>query len=562
MNKIFNKNKLIPYFIIALISLISLIPFFSMNLSFCNEARIHIARIVSVKQIISEGVFPPFISYKHMCGFGYALNIFYGALTTYIPIIISYITKSEIIALKVYTLLVVALSGFTMFNFVKYIVKDDKKSSLIALIAAIIYILAPYKLANIYSRNAVGEYTAFIFIPMVFQGLYSLLNSKKDGKEYYIAIGAIGLILSHTITTIYVAVFSVIYIIINFKKIKNLNVWKKIFINILIILSITAFYTVPLLEHKLYGDYCIYDNAEMGATGENVQATTVGLKEWLSSEFSNNEINLSLGIIMIWGLLLTCVTYKKSKDKEEYTTFGLLAIIALFMSSKLFPWFAMPRFLNIIQFAWRLSGFFIFFASYICAVNIVQFSSRIKDKHNVLAITCIVLSCIFTVISTMNYWDTLNMKEETDFENQIKNASKIGPYSINREYLPIKSLENLKYIQDREDKTYVVSGEAIILNENKEKLHDVMDVTEVKDATLELPYIYYHGYTVAINGKKVDVHESDKGFIEININEPGKIEVAYTGTITEKCGMIISLVSAIICVCIYLFKRRVYETKE
>ena len=294
MNKIFNKNKLIPYFIIALISLISLIPFFSMNLSFCNEARIHIARIVSVKQIISEGVFPPFISYKHMCGFGYALNIFYGALTTYIPIIISYITKSEIIALKVYTLLVVALSGFTMFNFVKYIVKDDKKSSLIALIAAIIYILAPYKLTNIYSRNAVGEYTAFIFIPMVFQGLYSLLNSKKDRKEYYIAIGAIGLILSHTITTIYVAVFSVIYIIINFKKIKNLNVWKKIFINILIILSITAFYTVPLLEHKLYGDYCIYDNAEMGATGKNVQATTVGLKEWLSSEFSNNEINLSL----------------------------------------------------------------------------------------------------------------------------------------------------------------------------------------------------------------------------------------------------------------------------
>ena len=236
MNKIFNKNKLIPYFIIALISLISLIPFFSMNLSFCNEARIHIARIVSVKQIISEGVFPPFISYKHMCGFGYALNIFYGALTTYIPIIISYITKSEIIALKVYTLLVVALSGFTMFNFVKYIVKDDKKSSLIALIAAIIYILAPYKLTNIYSRNAVGEYTAFIFIPMVFQGLYSLLNSKKDRKEYYIAIGAIGLILSHTITTIYVAVFSVIYIIINFKKIKNLNVWKKILINILIIL--------------------------------------------------------------------------------------------------------------------------------------------------------------------------------------------------------------------------------------------------------------------------------------------------------------------------------------
>lgn len=204
------NNKFFPYIIIMILSAFICIPLFEMNMSEYNEARIHIGRIVSVKEIIKSGIFPNFISSKHMLGFGYALNIFYGVFTTYIPILISLITGSGILALKIFTLITVILSGITMYDFVLELIEDTKKQNninnlesnteernikydklkIIALLASLIYIAAPYKLTDIYARTAVGEYTAFIFIPLVFRGLYKLINDKKKAS-LYIIIGAV-----------------------------------------------------------------------------------------------------------------------------------------------------------------------------------------------------------------------------------------------------------------------------------------------------------------------------------------------------------------------------------
>ena len=92
-----------------------------------------------------------------------------------------------------------------------------------------------------------------------------------------------------------------------------------------------------------------------------------------------------------------------------------------------------------------------------------------------------------------------------------------------------------------------MDGNAIIENESKNKLHDEFEVSKVNNAKIELPYLYYCGYTVKLNGKEIKNHESKNGFVEIEINESGKIEVDYTGTKIEKAGMIISALGLIGC---------------
>lgn len=240
------NSKIIPYVIIIIVAIIVTFPLFKMTLSDYNEFRIHINRVSAIKQVIGEGLFPPTINSKYMNGFGYALNIFYGPITTYIPIIISLFTNSSILSIKIFTVLTVILSGITMYILIKRI--TNRK--LPALIGSLIYMVAPYKLTNIYSRNAVGEYTAFIFIPLVFMGINELLD-KNYKKHYLIIIGGACLILSHTITTIYTAIFAIIYMLMNFKKIKNITLWKYLFMDILIILAITCFYWIPLVEHQI-----------------------------------------------------------------------------------------------------------------------------------------------------------------------------------------------------------------------------------------------------------------------------------------------------------------------
>ena len=72
--------------------------------------------------------------------------------------------------------------------------------------------------------------------------------------------GAIGLMLSHTISTFYTAIFAVAYILFYVKKLKEKGILEKLCINILFILLITAFFWLPMLEAKTAANYAIFDN--------------------------------------------------------------------------------------------------------------------------------------------------------------------------------------------------------------------------------------------------------------------------------------------------------------
>lgn len=198
-----------------------------------------------------------------------------------------------------------------MYNFIYEISKSKK----IALISALIYIFAPYKLTDIYSRNAVGEYTSFIFIPLVFKGIYKLLNGKEKG-DICIIIGAVGLILSHTITTIYVTILAGLYCLLNYEKI-NIKIVKKTLVSVLIIILLTAFYWIPLIEHKAYGDYAIYDEESMGATGQDVYNTGIGLKEWFSSEFRKRRNCIFIRDSNNFGFNTNTICNKANKRKKR-----------------------------------------------------------------------------------------------------------------------------------------------------------------------------------------------------------------------------------------------------
>lgn len=543
------SNKYFHFFIIIIASILFSFNFFRLNLSGFNEARIHIMRIASIKDVILNNIFPCFISAKNMMGFGYALNIFYGPLTTYIPILFSFLFNSSIMGLKLFTLLTVILSGITMYNF---ILKISKRKS-VALLASLIYISAPYKLTDIYSRNAVGEYTSFIFIPMIFEGLYELLKGNKK-RHYLIVIGAVFLVLSHTITTIYVALFAFIYLAINYKLLKDKTVVKYILIDLLLIILFTAFYLVPLLEHRLFGNYTIFDSESMGSTPRNVLNSGLGFSELFASEFGSQEIVFSLGIVIIFSLILSFFTYKKLKDKEEYTLFMILSFLCLWMCTKAFPWFLLPSIFSIVQFAWRLEGFFIFFASYICAYNVITISEMIKDRKKILPITVVIFTLLCGFGGTVRYIKDGNLQQDLNYENAIINAEKFSPYQVNRDYLPLNCGKNLDYIVDREDKVIVLTGNADITNEEKNGLNLKFTANNVENAKLELPYIFYHGYTIKLNDKEIKAYESDNGFLCIDLNENGNVTVNYTGTKLEKVGFIITAITLAITIIYTLVK--------
>ena len=572
------KDKIIHYIIIIAASLIAAIPLINLRIYGTDDGYVHMLRIFGMEQILKEQNFPPFIYSKFANGFGYAINLFYSPFVTYGPLFFRIFGLHYYTCLKLFAYSTILISCFTMYNFLYEVSKKRE----IAILGAVIYAFIPYRLETIFNRFAIGEFTAYIFFPMLFHGLFNLL--KGDGKKhYYIAIAAIGLILTHTISTEYSAIFALLYIVFNFRQLKNKEVIKKIAINVIFILAITAFFTVPLMEHKILGNYVIFNSTSMKSLPSDVQNSTIKISQLFKDIGEVNGVSFKIGIPLIILTLLGIVSYKKvdKNIRSEYITFVVIAMISLAMVTKLFPWIIMPKTLTTLQFAWRLLAFFEFALSIICAINLYYFVEMIaKDKenlYNVLFAISIVLIIVSMVKIDYNYsYEDEKKLSDEEYEAQI--AEKTSIWSINRDYLPQKvdtKALGKSYLDYRENKVYVLDGNATIINEKKKDLQLEFDIENYKANTiLELPYVYYLGYKVTIEQKdnemetkmtntynetriiKIDkksteniqTFEFDNGMLAIRLNEnieSAHITVKYTGTTVEKVSYLISAISII-----------------
>ena len=559
------KNKrCVPYIIITIIGILVSLPLIGLQIRGTDDGWLHLIRIIGIDNAIKNENFP-FLIQPFFCNdWGYSMTAFYPSIVSYVPYFLSIFMGSFINGIKIFAAITVILSGITMYQFLMEITEKKK----LALIGAIVYMILPYRLENIYNRFAIGEFTAFVFIPLVFLGLYNLLNGNGK-KHYYIAIGATGLMLSHTISTIYTAVFCLIYILFNLKLFFKKDVLIKCLINVIFILLISAIFWVPMLEFKQSAEYAIFEPDALKTSGKYVANNTIELWQLLKDKNEENGVSFVIGIPFITMLLLGIFVFKKldQKLKDLYITNIVLAVISIIMCTKFFPWIIMPDFLCTLQYPWRLLGFALFFLTPICAINVYFLIKEIKNKKTQDGIYMIVILILF--IFTLKELSSYQIGYQTiysSYEEQIVQNPKIHYFSVNRDYMPLKALKEQRgYLYTRTDETYVINGEAIISNEEKYGLKMKISLEKAKEGTkLELPYLFYPGYTVKLVEKSsaetiINTSESENGFLQIMIPhdiENAEIIVNYTGTTIEKTAYIGSGISVILFICYIIYFRK------
>lgn len=194
------KEKIVTFIFILLSSIFVSIPLLKFNAQYDDGIQ-HIYRLIGTSQSIQDqGLIFPVIMQNLCNGFGYSWNLFYSPLTSYAPLIFRIFGFSFENCMKIFMFFISILSGIAMYFFMKKILKNriditDQRKNLIAILGACLYIFAPYRLNDMYIRVAVAELASFIFIPIVFNGLYSIINGEK--KSYILAFG---IIRNNTIT--------------------------------------------------------------------------------------------------------------------------------------------------------------------------------------------------------------------------------------------------------------------------------------------------------------------------------------------------------------------------
>jgi antitoxin component of RelBE/YafQ-DinJ toxin-antitoxin module len=578
--------------IIFIVSIFVCLPLLNKNCNiYIDDGIQHLCRLIGTEQTLVSKQFLPMIMSNFCNNFGYSWNIFYSPLTAYIPLIFRIFSFSFETCLKLFMFVVTVATGIAMYKFVIKITKNKN----IAILASVLYIIAPYRITDMYVRMALAELTSFIFIPMVFSGMYSIINENK--KSSLLIIGASGLILTHTVVCMYTAMLCFVYLIVFIRKLNKKSILN-LLVSLLMIVLITSFYWVGLAQHYFSTSYEVFVPGRMERVDVlNFYKTSLSQLVYTDQE---QKMIYEIGIVTCIGLLLTPIAIMKFEKQEKekdftkiYGLFGILGIVLTIMTLKIFPFEKLPGTFTMIQFTFRLFEFTSFFFAIISAVN---FWILIKNFNIRDVIIISLIACLLTTIygKKISYEKKYDEKDFIEPRRVTKDVGRINAGMASFEYLPSKAFNCLKtYIADREDVPIILnnSDNQITISDYEkngsnmkmkilkaspelangtDKVYEVSEEltneedtiseanqddesskanTTSEDIEIELPYIYYLGYRVKINGKEAKYTESEHGFVQINIdkelNEEAEITVKYLGTNEMIIAFAVSLVSTV-----------------
>lgn len=556
MKKIINIFKK-EYIIIAILVIISLFPLYMPGFLYTHDGIIHLYRTVGAYENIKNFDIFNRISFNMINGDGYGWGIFYPPLSAVVPAIFMCFGLSLFTAQKLFLVLFSILAGIFSYKLFKELFKDN----FVSLCCSVLYILAPYKINQIIIRGAMGEVALFTFLPLVVLGIIKIL--KKDYKyKYYFIFGACGIVYSHTISTIYTAIFGCLLIILGF-LLKRYNLFNKKTIwefikAICIILLISLPILVPMLQHKTLDIYKISDTTADVANrvvhpgqliGGSIESSDVGDTEYYSDE---KEMNYMIGLTSIIILTLIPFFYKSIKEKGEIkdiVLWGTLLLISIIMMVIPNIWNKI-EILDVIQYPWRLLNFAVLFIT-ILSGYVLKEILQVDNKYSIL-LFIIAFSMIFVFMIGSKARFAKSLQNDFDFYDQcLDENDDFGSIAFaigyGHEYLP--KVTSTNDLIEKGSNIDILHGDAKISNISNNKNVLRFDLENLSDNTvIELPRVYYLGYNVTINNECVDYTMSEKGFVQVNIKgtQTCNIEVKYLGTKLYKVIDVTAIITLIL----------------
>ncbi len=553
-NNYANKQIVI---VLGLTIFFSSLPLFMDFLYWGHDMDFHTARIWSLAEGIKNGHWIVPIQTEMVNGYGYATPLFYSQLFLYIPALIYCLGAPLQVSYQIYAILINAASCLICF----YCIKELFRNKRFALFGAILYTLSAYRLADVYTRASVGEYTAMAFLPLVLYGfarVYMTEEKKITWHDYMpIVIGLTGIIRCHILTCELTALCILLFCLLTIKKTFQPQRFLALVRAALITFAVNAAFLIPFLSSMTMnlnvkanqvnqiqeqGTYLVQAlGLFMTATGGSVKGTL-------------DEMPMSVGFSLIIGIgiLLYCCAkrYDWEIERDKMLRFGTycagFAVLSILFSLRFMPWDSIrnisgiiAKMLCMIQYPWRYYAFATVFGVFAAVAGIKVIS---EYKGSVTVKLCCGIMLLFTMLNAGMFF--------RDFTNEAKTVTVYGamPTEIGYgEYLPTGTvMEELKVRRVVTDETSVtVSG-----YQYKDGVTTFSCKNESKEEkVVEIPllnYDHYHAYDKN-SGQEFPIRNGHNNYVNIVISPQyeGEIEIRYVIPFLWKVGYLLSTVSVI-----------------
>lgn len=542
---LYRKEKNGAFFGMAVLVLVSSIPLFTGYEIASADLNYHLQRMEGVKDALLAGQFPVRIHPNWLQGYGYATGVFYCDTFLYIPAFLRIMGFPVGAAYLIYKFLV---------NVGTVVIATESfgrifRNRLIGLFAAALYTLNIYRLATMYLKDHLGQYTAVMFLPLLALGIWRLLAEDGKSRDYkkiwiLLVLSVTGIIQSHVLTCEMAAVFSVLTGIVFIKRVFRRETLLEIGKALLGIVLLNLWFIVPFLDFMTTQKLII--------TGEQVYTRTIqGYGSLLPQLFGviaipgagdgdvsagmQGEIPFTIGAGLLIGLFYygyLCLTGRiRQQDKGAMKSLGIFSAVfsalALFMTTVYFPWDRlqglggfMEKGVSALQYPTRIYVIAAVFLS-LTAGSVLLLEKESGRWKNLWLYAGITISTLFLVAGMFFSVLLANASFYKIYEENAFGNS----YLSGREYLPLGTDESLLKAGR------VVHPDTVSVG-NFRKDHAGIEIelecTEGGgDSYVELPLLYYRGYRAKdmATGELYEVTDGENHVVRVELPD------GYRGTL-------------------------------
>lgn len=348
MKKATEKQLALGASLVAVI-LLSSYPLFSGYIMRSHDIGFHMLRIDEIAEGLRSGQFPVKIQPNWLEGYGYPVSVYYPDLFLYFPGILRLIGFSATFSYHALLLICNAATVLIAYGCFRRIAGDK----IIGLLGAFLYTVSPYRLTDLYVRNAVGEGLAMTFFPLLVYGIYMVFSKQTDEKEYGrlwipMVIGFSGIIQSHMLSCLMSGLFVLLACIFCWKKMLRGKTFLVLSKTVIYTILLNAWFLIPCLlsmkdievmqayrgEDRIQsrGTFLIQlFNLFYGGAGDSY---SVSVGTYGEMPFG---IGFTLGLGLFLYVLAMLCAGKRRQILKGKLIFGL-TLLSLFMTTIYFPW--------------------------------------------------------------------------------------------------------------------------------------------------------------------------------------------------------------------------------
>jgi hypothetical protein len=312
-------------------------------------------------QALRDGVLYPRWGVDFALGYGYPLFNIYSTLAFYVAEVFHLLGASLTGAIKLTYVVAFVLSGLTMYAFGKRVLGAQA-----GVVAAVVYMYAPYRLLDIYVRSAFAEFCALSFLPLILLLFYDLLQRPSPRRVVLAGLSYAAVFLTHGATAFIFSMLLVPYVaFLVFSKVgagwaSTLRAAGLSAAAALFSLALASISLLPMIAEKGYIVEGQWTQGSYGYAKHFVYPSQLFSPYWgygYAGEGPNDEMSLQLGMaattLAIIGAVCSLPRQSRGRSHLAFFLVASVVVVATMMPAAEFLWKILPL-AAFVQFPWRL----------------------------------------------------------------------------------------------------------------------------------------------------------------------------------------------------------------